>query len=36
MINLRYEIIEQLGKGRSTVFLCKDVDMPGSELKLSI
>jgi len=27
MINLRYEIIRQLGKGRSTVFVCKDIEM---------
>ncbi|MCZ6702290.1 MAG: serine/threonine-protein kinase, partial [Ignavibacteria bacterium] len=26
MINYRFEIIKQIGKGRSEVFLCKDVD----------
>ena len=36
MINLRYELIEQLGKGRSTVFLCKDIDMPGYEFAMKI
>ena len=26
MINYRFEILKQIGKGRSEVFLCKDVD----------
>ena len=36
MINLRYEITRQLGKGRSTVFVCKDIEMPGVEFAIKI
>jgi len=32
MINCRFEILKQIGKGRSEVFLCKDVDLNGREV----
>jgi len=32
MINYRFEIIKQIGKGRSEVFLCKDMDLNGREV----
>jgi serine/threonine protein kinase len=32
MINCRFEIIKQIGKGRSEVFLCKDIDLNGREV----
>jgi serine/threonine protein kinase len=32
MINYRFEILKQIGKGRSEVFLCKDIDLNGREV----
>jgi serine/threonine protein kinase/tetratricopeptide (TPR) repeat protein len=32
MINCRFEILKQIGKGRSEVFLCKDIDFYGREV----
>jgi serine/threonine protein kinase len=32
MINCRLEIVRQIGKGRSEVFLCKDTDLNGREV----
>ncbi len=32
MINFRFEIVKQIGKGRSEVYLCKDLDFNGSEV----
>ncbi len=32
MINCRFEILKQIGKGRSEVFLCKDIDFNGREV----
>ncbi len=32
MINCRFEILKQIGKGRSEVFLCKDIDFDGREV----
>jgi serine/threonine protein kinase/tetratricopeptide (TPR) repeat protein len=32
MINCRFEILRQIGKGRSEVFLCKDIDLNGREV----
>ena len=36
MINNRYEIIEQLGKGRSTVYLCSDIEFHGKQYAIKI
>ena len=32
MINDRYEIISELGEGRSKVYLCKDSDLGNKEI----
>ncbi|MGB5894222.1 MAG: serine/threonine-protein kinase [Ignavibacteriaceae bacterium] len=32
MINYRFQILKQIGKGRSEVFLCKDIDLNGREV----
>ena len=32
MINCRFEILKQIGKGRSEVFLCKDINFNGREV----
>lgn len=32
MINCRFELLKQIGKGRSEVFLCKDIDFYGREV----
>jgi len=32
MINCRFNILKQIGKGRSEVFLCKDIDLNGREV----
>jgi serine/threonine protein kinase len=32
MINCRFKILKQIGKGRSEVFLCKDIDFNGREV----
>ena len=34
MINLRFEIIKELGKGRSEVYLCKDLDFNNREVAI--
>lgn len=36
MINTRYEIIRKLGQGRSTVYLCRDIEFPEKELAIKI
>ncbi|MDR3626764.1 MAG: serine/threonine-protein kinase, partial [Ignavibacteriaceae bacterium] len=36
MINQKYEIIKLLGKGRSSVYLCEDVDLPGENIAIKI
>ncbi|MEJ2103435.1 MAG: protein kinase [Ignavibacteriaceae bacterium] len=36
MINTRYEIIKKLGEGRSSVYLCRDVEYPGKEYAIKI
>ncbi len=36
MINTRYEIIKKLGKGRSKVYLCRDIDFPEKEYAIKI
>ncbi len=36
MVNEKYIIKKQLGKGRSTVFLCEDIDFPGQEIAIKI
>ena len=36
MINTRYEIIKKLGEGRSSVYLCTDVEFPGKEYAIKI
>ncbi len=36
MINQRYRIKKQLGKGRSTVYLCVDLELPGTEIAIKI
>ena len=36
MINTRYEIIKKLGAGRSTVYLCRDIEFPGKEYAIKI
>jgi serine/threonine protein kinase/tetratricopeptide (TPR) repeat protein len=36
MINTRYEIIKKLGQGRSTVYLCRDIEFPEKELAIKI
>jgi serine/threonine-protein kinase len=34
MINCRFEILKQIGKGRSEVFLCKDINFNGREVAI--
>jgi serine/threonine protein kinase/tetratricopeptide (TPR) repeat protein len=36
LINTRYEIIRKLGQGRSSVYLCKDIEFPGKEYAIKI
>jgi len=36
MINTRYEIIKKLGEGRSSVFLCRDIEFPEKEYAMKI
>jgi serine/threonine protein kinase/tetratricopeptide (TPR) repeat protein len=36
MINTRYEIIKKLGQGRSSVYLCRDIEFPGKEYAIKI
>ncbi len=36
MINQRFDIVKHIGKGRSDVFLCKDLDNSGKEVALKI
>ena len=36
MINEKYIIKKKLGEGRSSVFLCEDVDIPGKDIALKI
>ena len=36
MINTRYEIIKKLGTGRSSVYLCKDIEFPGKDYAIKI
>ncbi len=36
MINEKYIIKKKLGKGRSSVFLCEDVDIPGKDIALKV
>ncbi len=36
MINTRYEIIKKLGEGRSTVYLCRDIEFPEKEYAIKI
>ncbi|NWG27878.1 MAG: protein kinase [Ignavibacteriaceae bacterium] len=36
MINTRYEIIKKLGQGRSSVYLCRDIEFPGEEYAIKI
>ncbi len=36
MVNEKYLIKKQLGKGRSTVFLCEDIDFPGKDIAIKI
>lgn len=36
MINNRYEIIKKLGEGRSSVFLCKDIEDPENQYAIKI
>lgn len=36
MINTRYEIIKKLGQGRSSVYLCTDIEFPGKEYAIKI
>ncbi len=36
MINTRYEIIKKLGEGRSSVYLCNDVEVPESKFAIKI
>ncbi|MGB5289137.1 MAG: protein kinase, partial [Ignavibacteriaceae bacterium] len=36
MINTRYEIVKKLGEGRSSVYLCKDIEFPGKKYAIKI
>lgn len=36
MINTRYKIIKKLGEGRSSVFLCKDIENPENQYAIKI
>jgi serine/threonine protein kinase len=36
LINTRYEIIKKLGEGRSSVYLCRDIEFPGKEYAIKI
>ena len=36
MINTRYEIIKKLGEGRSSVYLCRDLEFPEKEYAIKI
>ena len=36
MINTRYEIIKKLGEGRSSVFLCKDIEVTDTNFAIKI
>ena len=36
MINTRYEIIKKLGEGRSSVYLCRDIEFPGKNYVIKI
>ncbi len=36
MINTRYEIIKKLGKGRSSVYLCRDIEFPEKDYAIKI
>ena len=36
MINTRYEIIKKLGEGRSSVYLCRDIEFPEKEYAIKI
>jgi serine/threonine protein kinase len=36
MINQRYKIKELLGKGRSAVYLCEDIESPGKDIAIKI
>ena len=36
MINTRYEIIKKLGEGRSSVYLCNDIEIPESKFAIKI
>ena len=36
MINSRYKIIRKLGEGRSTVYLCSDIEFPGKQYAIKI
>ena len=36
MINTRYEIIKKLGEGRSSVYLCRDIEFPEKEFAIKI
>ena len=36
MINTRYEIIKKLGEGRSSVYLCNDIEVPESKFAIKI
>lgn len=36
MINTRFNIKKKLGKGRSTVYLCEDIDFPGKSLAIKV
>jgi serine/threonine protein kinase len=36
MINTRYEIIKKLGEGRSSIYLCRDIEFPEKEYAIKI
>jgi len=36
MINQKYKINKLLGKGRSSVYLCEDIDLPGQDIAIKI
>jgi serine/threonine protein kinase len=36
LINKRYEIIKKLGEGRSSVYLCRDIEFPEKEIGIKI
>jgi len=36
MINRKYKINKLLGKGRSAVYLCDDIDIPGKNIAIKI